>query len=214
MKGLDRYSLGEFLGAGTFGIVYKATDLKDKKVVAVKKVNLSKFRAVDVRKLKKKIKSEIELMGQCRHDNIVALLDNFEIGSKTIYIVQEYCGGGHLGHFIDANEGGLSENTTQKFSKQIASGLIYVHSQEPPIIHRDLKPENILLSEPTFEARLKITDFGEAQIKREVNGLTALQTFAGTDAYMAPELLAKKGVDDHSTYRSSGMLSLHPLVQS
>lgn len=199
------YLFCEILGSGAFGTVYKATNMKNKKVVAVKKVDLARFRAVDLRRLKEKIATEIKLMKECRHHNIVSLLDDFAKGPKEIYLVQEYCSGGDLGQYIDDNEGGLGEETARAFSKQIADGLMYLHTREPPIIHRDLKPNNILLSAPTKDAQLKITDFGEAQIKREVDGLTSLNTFAGTRAYMAPELLAKMGVDDDATYRSSGM---------
>lgn len=209
LKGVNRYSLGEVLGSGRFGVVQKATDKKKKKVVAVKMVDLTKFGSADIRKFKENVKREIRLMRRCQHDNIVALLDNYDDGATKIYIVQEFCGGGNLLHFFASNEGGLGESTAQNFACQIACGLWYLHTRKPPIVHRDLKPENILLSEPTVEARLKIADFGEAQIKDklDVNGLTAFHTVAGTKYYMAPEILAKNDVDDATTYGSSGMFA-------
>lgn len=201
---IKHYSIGKYLGSGAFGVVFKGWDKSDKKVVALKKVDIGKFRA-DARKMKDKIMTEVRMMRECSHDNIVDLLDHFENGPKEIYLVLEFCGGGNLAAFIDDSNGGLGEQTTQRFAKQIGSGLHYLHSQEPPITHRDLKPQNILLSEPTANATVKITDFGEAQYKKVVNGMTAFKTFAGTGIYMAPEILAKGGISDDQTYRSSGL---------
>lgn len=203
-----RYSVEKELGRGSFATVYRATDIADNTVVAVKKVDLKTYRHKDLRRMKEKVYTERDIMTQCSHRNIVGLLNDFDAGPKEIFLVLEYCGGGDLGQFIDANPGGLGAKTSRNFAEQIACGLMYLHSRQPPIIHRDLKPANILLSAPTMDATLKITDFGEAQIKNEahmIGGVTALNTFAGTGAYMAPEVLAKKGVDDKATYRSSGM---------
>ena len=60
------------------------------------------------------------------------------------------------------------------------------------ITHRNLKPKNILLTEQSEKANLKITDFGTFHVATISNGGTALNTFAGTGRYMAPETLARK----------------------
>ena len=76
------------------------------------------------------------------------------------YFVLEFCGGGDLKDFL-TKEKRFNEFVVQNFMRQIASALKCIHQAN--IIHRDLKPQNILLTKRSYEAVLKLADFGLAR---------------------------------------------------
>jgi len=122
-----------------------------------------------------------------RHPNVVEL---FEVmASKTkIYFVMEYAKGGEL--FGKVAKGKLKEDVARRYFQQLISAVDYCHSRG--VYHRDLKPENLLLDE---NGNLKVSDFGLsalAECKRQ-DGL--LHTTCGTPAYVAPEVINRKGYD-------------------
>ena len=196
-------SMGEVLGSGTFGIVFKGYHYGLKQVVAVKMLDLNKFKRSDRKKQREKLEREIKIMKECEHQHILRLLDSVQDGKSKFLLVVPFCAGGDLHLFMENRKFPLEEEDAQRFAKQIASGLLYLHSRNPPIIHRDLKPQNILMSESKKKATVFIADFGEAQFKREVAGKTALQTFTGTFPYMAPEIVAAR-YDAERQYQSCG----------
>ena len=204
-----RYKRGEYMGTGAFGIVFKAEDLKTRDIVALKVMKLSDFRhlKLDRRELLRKMKTEKNVMKRCNHVNIVKLLDHYQNKPTELTFVMEFCSGGSLQNYVFKN-GPLKDGTTRKFSVQIRDALLYLQTLE--ITHRNLKPANILLTENSDDATLKLTDFGEAALKTyDENGNTALQTFAGTGCYMAPEVLAKCGTTLQDKYGSNGKVLLY-----
>ncbi|KAJ6915282.1 hypothetical protein NC651_017315 [Populus alba x Populus x berolinensis] len=112
-----------------------------------------------------------------RHPNIVELKEVMATKTK-IFFVMEYVRGGEL--FAKVAKGRLKEEAARKYFQQLISAIDYCHSRG--VYHRDLKPENLLLDE---DENLKISDFG----------LSALPEQCGTPAYVAPEVLRKKGYD-------------------
>jgi len=86
-----------------------------------------------------------------------------------------------------------------RISRDVADGLLYLHTRSPPIIHRDLKPENILLSE---KKRAMLCDFG---ISREEKA-TAVMTSCGTPSYMPPEVFQEDTYTTKADVYSFGML--------
>ncbi|KAF2306532.1 hypothetical protein GH714_019146 [Hevea brasiliensis] len=111
------------------------------------------------------------------------------MATKTkIYFVMEYIKGGEL--FNKVAKGKLKEDVARKYFQQLISAVDYCHSRG--VSHRDLKPENLLLDE---NGNLKVSDFGLsalAECKRQ-DGL--LHTTCGTPAYVAPEVINRKGYD-------------------
>uniref|UniRef100_A0A0M3HGA7 Protein kinase domain-containing protein n=1 Tax=Ascaris lumbricoides TaxID=6252 RepID=A0A0M3HGA7_ASCLU len=102
------------------------------------------------------------------------------------YMVMEYLEGGELfSRIIDEkNMGkGLGERMTKFYAWQMLSALKFLH--EHNIVHRDIKPENVLLLKKDDCTLLKLSDFGLSKA-----GENTLETFCGTQCYMAPELLA------------------------
>ncbi|KAL2484934.1 CBL-interacting serine/threonine-protein kinase 11 [Abeliophyllum distichum] len=84
----------------------------------------------------------------------------------------------------------FSEDLSRKYFQQLISAVDYCHSRG--VFHRDLKPENLLLDE---NWELRITDFGLSAVSNQIQPDGLLHTLCGTPAYVAPEILAKKGYD-------------------
>ncbi|XP_041324274.1 tyrosine-protein kinase Fer-like [Pyrgilauda ruficollis] len=141
-------TLGELLGKGNFGEVYKGT-LKDKTPVAIKtcKEDLPQ-------ELKIKFLSEARILKQYDHPNIVKLI-GVCTQRQPIYIVMELVPGGDFLSFLRKKKDELKTKQLVKFSLDAASGMAYLESKN--CIHRDLAARNCLVGESNI---LKISDFG------------------------------------------------------
>jgi hypothetical protein len=113
------------------------------------------------------------------------------------YLVLEYVRGISLQQRLD-QEGALPVTDIVRVGLSIASGLAAAH--ERGILHRDIKPGNILLAD---DGEVKISDFGLARAAGD-DGLTSLEVLAGTPAYLAPEQIAAKDVDQRADLFSLG----------
>ncbi|KAL7604614.1 CBL-interacting serine/threonine-protein kinase 20 [Lactuca sativa] len=181
---MQRYEIGKLLGQGTFAKVYHARKLKTKKSVAVKVIEKGK---VMENNLIDQIKREISTMRLVRHPNVVQLYE--VMASKTkIYFAMEYVKGGEL--FNKIAKGRLKEEAARKYFQQLIAAVDYCHSRG--VYHRDLKPENLLLDE---SGNLKVTDFGLSALVDSKRNDGLLHTTCGTPAYVAPEVIHKKGYD-------------------
>jgi 5'-AMP-activated protein kinase, catalytic alpha subunit len=187
MKGsvlMDRFEIGRMLGQGTFAKVYHGKNLATNQSVAIKVIDKEKIAKVG---LMDQIKREIKVMNVVRHPNIVQLYEVMATKSK-IYFVLEYVRGGEL--FNKVSRGRLREDVARKYFQQLISAVDFCHSRK--VYHRDLKPENLLLDE---NGNLKVSDFGLSALaeSKRVDGL--LHTTCGTPAYVAPEVISRKGYD-------------------
>ncbi|XP_026382726.1 CBL-interacting protein kinase 5-like [Papaver somniferum] len=182
---MHKYEVGRVLGQGTFAKVYHGRNLKTGQSVAIKTIDKEKILRVG---MIDQTKREISVMRLVRHPNVVQLYE--VMASKTkIYFVIEYVKGGEL--FDKILKGGkLKEDVARKYFQQLVSAIDFCHSRG--VYHRDLKPENLLLDE---NENLKISDFGLSALwdSRRQDGL--LHTTCGTPAYVAPEVIHKKGYD-------------------
>uniref|UniRef100_A0A0E0L153 non-specific serine/threonine protein kinase n=1 Tax=Oryza punctata TaxID=4537 RepID=A0A0E0L153_ORYPU len=181
---LRRYEIGKLLGQGTFAKVYHGRNIVSSQSVAIKVIDKDKIFKVG---LMDQIKREISVMKLVRHPNIVQLYEVMATKSK-IYFVLEYVKGGEL--FNKVAKGRLKEDAARKYFQQLVSAVDFCHSRG--VYHRDLKPENLLVDE---NGNLKITDFGLSALaeSRRQDGL--LHTTCGTPAYVAPEVISRKGYD-------------------
>ncbi|CAI9774770.1 unnamed protein product [Fraxinus pennsylvanica] len=179
-----KYELGRLLGCGAFAKVYHARDLRTGQSVAIKVVNKQRILKGN---LTENIKREISIMRWLRHPHIVRLHE--VLATKTrIYFVMEFAKGGEL--FAKVVKGRFSEDLSRKYFQQLISAIGYCHSRG--VFHRDLKPENLLLDE---NWELKVTDFGLSALTDQIRPDGLLHTLCGTPAYVAPEILAKRGYD-------------------
>ena len=106
------------------------------------------------------LQSEINLLKQLNHPNIVKYIDTIQ-GSDFLHIVLEYVEGGSLAHTLK-KFGVFSEELTAMYIAQVLDGLAYLHDQG--VIHRDIKGANILV---TKEGLVKLADFGVAVTTQE-----------------------------------------------
>ncbi|KAI5408430.1 CBL-interacting serine/threonine-protein kinase 10 [Lathyrus oleraceus] len=179
---MERYELGRLLGQGTFGKVYYARSKVTNQSVAIKAIEKNKVMRTG---LMDRIKREISVMKLARHPNIIQL---FEVmGTKTkIYFVMEYAKGGEL--FNKVSKGKLKEEVAHRYFKQLINAVDFCHSRG--VYHRDIKPENILLDE---NGNLKVSDFGLSALVESNQEDSMLRTPCGTPAYVAPEVIKRKG---------------------
>lgn len=181
---MQRYELGKLLGQGTFAKVHHARNLKTGTSVAIKIIDKEKILRVG---MVDQIKREISVMRLVRHPNVVEL--NEVMASKTkIYFVMEYAKGGEL--FNKVAKGKLKEDVARKYFQQLISAVDFCHSRG--VYHRDLKPENLLLDE---NGNLKVSDFGLSALADSKHQDGLLHTTCGTPAYVAPEVINRKGYD-------------------
>ncbi|KAL6203541.1 hypothetical protein ACLB2K_027241 [Fragaria x ananassa] len=179
-----KYELGKLLGCGAFAKVYHARNVFTGQSVAVKVINKKKLNGTS---LMSNVTREISIMRRLRHPNIVKLYE--VMASKTkIYFILEFVKGGEL--FAKVSKGRFSEALSRKYFQQLISAVGYCHSRG--VYHRDLKPENLLVDE---NGNLKVSDFGLSAVTGQIRPDGLLHTLCGTPAYVAPEILTKKGYD-------------------
>lgn len=178
-KTVGEYVLKEKIGKGSFADVYKGTHKVTGLKYAIKAISKE---ILSEPKLLAGLESEIKIMREFSHQNIVCLHEYFS-SEKNFYLVLELCEGGDLSKFIRKKKR-LDERLAHNFLTQIASGLAFLHDRN--FIHRDLKPANVLLSENSDNAILKLADFGFA---RQLNVAALAQTRCGTPLYMVRALL-------------------------
>ncbi|XP_059635559.1 CBL-interacting serine/threonine-protein kinase 6 [Cornus florida] len=179
-----KYELGRQLGHGTFAKVYHARNLKTGKNVAMKVVGKEKVIKVG---MMDQVKREISVMKMVKHPNIVELHE--VMASKTkIYFAMELVRGGEL--FSKVANGRLREEVARNYFQQLISAIDFCHSRG--VYHRDLKPENLLLDD---DENLKVTDFGLSALSVHLRQDGLLHTTCGTPAYVAPDVIGKKGYD-------------------
>ncbi|KAL0916734.1 hypothetical protein M5K25_014269 [Dendrobium thyrsiflorum] len=180
-----RYELGRVLGQGSFAKVYFARNLRTGKNVAMKVVGKEKVIKVG---MTEHVKREISVMKMVTHPNIVELHEVMATISK-IYFAMELVRGGELFSKI-ARSGRLREDVARHYFRQLISAVDFCHSRG--VYHRDLKPENLLLDDA---GNLKVADFGLSAFADHVRTDGLLHTTCGTPAYVAPEVIGKKGYD-------------------
>uniref|UniRef100_A0A1J3EQV9 non-specific serine/threonine protein kinase n=1 Tax=Noccaea caerulescens TaxID=107243 RepID=A0A1J3EQV9_NOCCA len=180
----DRYEVGRLLGQGTFAKVYYGRSVGTNESVAIKMIDKEKVMRVG---LSEQIKREISVMRIAKHPNVVELYEVMATKSR-IYFVIEYCKGGEL--FNKVAKGKLKEDVAWKYFFQLINAVDYCHSRG--VYHRDIKPENLLLDD---NDNLKVSDFGLSALADSKRHDGLLHTTCGTPAYVAPEVINRKGYD-------------------
>jgi serine/threonine protein kinase/Tol biopolymer transport system component len=194
---LGHYRIVEQIGAGGMGVVYRAQDERLDRDVAIKVIHEAV--AQDADRLAR-FEREAKAVAKLDHPNILAIYD-FGTDHGVTYAVTELLDGQNLRHGIPAS--GLPWQKVVEMGAAIADGLAAAHGKG--IVHRDLKPENVFV---TSDGRVKVLDFGLAQVKAPVEeeAETATMTPAGTVAgtvmgtmgYMSPEQLRGERSDARS----------------
>ena len=188
---LDGYYANEddSIGCGAFGVVFKGRDAEETMDVAIKRITIGQLE-------EKYLEREQSILEGIIHKHIVRLYHSQR--SRTyLYLVMEFCEGGHIGIYIEKN-GALQRKTSLGFMQSIAEAVEYLHSRTPNIVHRDLKPENVLIQIEGGVPTIKLADFGLARPISAAESRLQM-TFGGTFNYMAPECFPdEKGIVEYS----------------
>lgn len=152
---MENYTKLEKVGEGAYGVVYKARDIRDGTIVALKKIRLE---AQDEGVPSTAIR-EISLLKELSQDDNIVKLLNIVHSDATLYLVCEFLDM-DLKKYMDTvgKSDGLGPLMVKKFTWQLIKGLHYCHSHR--ILHRDLKPQNLLIDK---SGNLKLADFGLAR---------------------------------------------------
>lgn len=179
-----RYTLLRLLGRGSFAEVWLATDKKTNIDVALK--IYAPATGLDDEGLNV-FAREFAIVANVQHKNLLTALyyDTFD---RKPYLVLPYCQNGSVQKRI----GLFEESDIWKFLHDIASGLNFLHSMNPPVIHQDIKPDNVLQND---NGDYTLTDFGVSSHCKSVLRRSVSEAYAsaGTIAYMAPERFGTHG---------------------
>ncbi|KAF7114231.1 hypothetical protein RHSIM_RhsimUnG0095300 [Rhododendron simsii] len=191
-----------WIGSGRYGSVYKGL-LPDKSLVAVKKISSSGVEG------NKYFCTEIEIIGNIHHVNLVKLRGFCAQGSERL-LVYEYMNGGSLDRTLFGNGPVLKWQERVDIALGTARGLAYLHCGcQQKIIHCDIKPENILLHD---NSHAKISDFGLSRLLSPEQS-TLYTTMRGTRGYLAPEWLTSSAISDKADVYSFGMVLLEIMLE-
>ena len=176
-----RYRLDERLGSGGMGVVWQAYDQRLRRKVAVKQVLVpAELTSSESEEMIRRTMREGRIAARLQHPQLITVFDVVQDDGQP-YLIMEYLPSTSLSAL-----GVLPPEEVARIGAEAAAGLAAAH--EAAVVHRDVKPANVLVGE---DGTVKITDFGIARVTEDIGG-TMTSTFAGTPAYLAPEV-AKGG---------------------
>lgn len=173
------FRLLERLGEGGMGEVYRAVNVHDGRIAALKLVHRDLSAAPEARR---RLAREGELVSQLRHPRIVRLLERGEHDGR-LYLAMDYLPGQTLAQRLETGPP-LPPAAALTVLGELAEALTALHQQG--VIHRDLHPGNVMLGP---DGHVMLLDFGLAR-GPEVSAVTRTQGLVGSLPYLAPELLA------------------------
>ena len=201
-KTISHYRVTEKLGAGGMGEVYRATDTKLERDVALKVLPAETLADEAARK---RFRKEALALSKLNHPNIATVYD-FGTEDGIDFLVMEYVAGETLAE--KTSNAALTGRQVARLGEQVAEALVEAHEQG--VIHRDLKPANVMV---TPRGQAKVLDFGLAKLLRPVvsetaatESLSATGGAVGTLPYMAPEQLQGEPVDVRTDLYALGAL--------
>src|SRR4051812_19033773 len=202
----DHYLIENEIGRGGMAVVYRATDLRLNRQVAIKVLPPDVAFNGDV---KERFIREAQTAAQLSHPNIVPIyaVDENE-SAHLVFFVMSLIDGESLGVRL-AREGAWPVDRTVRVLRDVADALAYAHARG--VVHRDIKPDNILIDRAS--GRPMVTDFGIARAAAGETRLTVTGVAVGTPAYMSPEqALGEREIDGRSDLYSLAVVAYHMLV--
>jgi DNA-binding NarL/FixJ family response regulator len=199
------YVIEDVLARGGMGVVYRATELRPERTVAIKVIapELSAEAGSRARFLR-----ESQLAAEIEHPNVVPVL---RVGEEDgqLFIVMRFIRGTDLGAKIAA-ERRLEPDVVARIVDQLADALDAAHAKG--LVHRDVKPANVLIEQHRRGEHAYLTDFGLTKYLGSESGVTAAGAVVGTIDYMAPEQLQGDHVDARADVYSLGCVLFEGLT--
>lgn len=205
---LNGYTITEFIGAGGFGSVYKASKNGDTFAI---KVFREDYLLAEYKNGSKnnRIQQEIDIMKTVNHPFLIKYVDDFkgsDLNVPSYFLVMEYAEGETLQKIIKRN-GFANQEQIAGIFKNILEGIKGLHQirgndDNKGIIHRDLKPENIIVNGKV----IKILDYGISKVI-DYTTLTSTGNFLGSPLYSSPEQITdSKHIDKRSDLYTLGVI--------
>jgi eukaryotic-like serine/threonine-protein kinase len=196
---LGQYTLGEKIGEGGMGAVYRASHAMMKREVAIKLLPRERAGQEGLVRFER----EVQLTSRLESPNTIAIYDYGRTPDGVFYYVMEYIDGFSLEDLV-ARFGPLPAGRVVHLAKQICAALAEAHSIG--LIHRDIKPANIALCERAgIHDVVKVLDFGLVKELGTDSAATTEASLTGTPLYLAPESITAPGsVDGRSDLYAVG----------
>lgn len=191
----DRYELGSCMGGGGMADVYRATDVRLHRSVAVKV-----FRSGADRAGRARFEDEAKLLARLNHPGLVPVHDASATGPRP-YLVMQLVEGETLEEVLE--RGALPADRIAEIGHRLSEVLAYVHDNG--IVHRDVKPSNVLISR---DDRVFLADFGVSRLVDAVGRMTSAGIVMGTTTYMSPEQVRDGDIGFATDVYSLGLVLL------
>src|SRR3954471_11461953 len=199
-----QYLVDGEIGRGGSAVVYRGTDLKLGRQVAIKVLppELAYNESVRTRFIR-----EAQTAAGLSHPNIVPIYSVDEQDGIVYFVMGLVVGQSVASHL--SREHSWPVDRTERVLREVADALAYAHSRG--VVHRDVKPDNILIERDT--GRALVSDFGIARASEGETRLTLTGVAVGTPAYMSPEqALGERELDGRSDVYSLGIVGYHMLI--
>jgi len=191
---LGKYPLMGVLGTGSMGVVYRSVDPCTRRPIALKTLRPELLEAPVAKEFAARLRTEGEAARRLSHTGIVAVHEHGETGQRS-YISMEYVNAPSLKARLD--KGAVFDlSSTIDMLAQLLEALQHAH--ECRVWHRDVKPSNLLLAR---EGRLKLTDFGIAQIGSRAR---PFEPILGSPGFIAPEAYLSETFDQRVDVFAAG----------
>jgi hypothetical protein len=204
-----RFVVGEKVGEGGFGAVFRGKQIATGREVALKILHPHN---VSDETIVARFRREAEACSKLRDPHTVTTYDFDETPDGILYLAMELLRGQSL-HQVQKAEGPLGYERVLKILDQVAASLAEAHRNG--IVHRDMKPENVFIETRDGDDHVKVLDFGIAKVvsdERQIPALTAVGQTLGTLEFMSPEQLRGQKLDGRSDLYALGMMSYEMLT--
>jgi serine/threonine-protein kinase len=200
------------VGQGGMGAVYRATDSRLDRKVALKVIRPDDGGSTSADAIARFLR-EARVGASLAHPNIAVVFEAGAVGDVP-YIAMEWIAGTSLAAVMRQRDGALSAEARLQILDAVGDALAHAH--ERGVIHRDVKPSNVMLDE---RGRARLVDFGVARhLQAPANGtamfVTEPRALIGTPAYMAPEQLVSPAVDGRADQFAWGVMAYELLTGS
>jgi hypothetical protein len=206
---LGQYTLGELIGQGGMGKVYKATHAMLRRPTAIKLIEAHEADA----ETSTRFEREVQLVSELTHPNTVQIYDYGCTEDGVFYFAMEYLAGVTLDELV-ARDGPLPAARVVHILRQVCASLDEAHSKG--LVHRDVKPGNIMVCERGGQHDfVKVLDFGLVHriAAFDETAITHDQNLSGTPLYIAPERIRQpSNVDPRSDVYSVGTVAFFLLT--
>ncbi|MCB8944991.1 MAG: protein kinase [Ardenticatenaceae bacterium] len=196
-RAVKGFQLGEKIGSGGFGVVYRALQPSVERDVAVK-IILPRY--ANHPNFIRRFETEAQLIAQLEHPHIVPLYDYWR-EPDAAYLIMRLLRGGSVEDLL--KEGAIPAKRVYRYTQQIGLALDVAHRHG--VVHRDIKPANVLLDE---EDNAYLADFGIAKNLEKANGhsFTEGGVLIGSPAYISPEQILSEPVKPQSDVYCMGIM--------